>query len=192
MKNNKLICIAVFMAALCGACAGMAKPDSYAPPKDGGTANQEAQRNFDHARILWKNQDVCSDPAKAIEYLDKAVALDPAYAEAYTRRAMAKSDLDEYEGAFEDATKAVRLAPTAQAYAYRGLIFMRSNNFRGARKDYDRSLELNSSQHQAWNFRGALGLLEGDKAGACSDFNKACGNGDCNGLQQARKNGDCK
>ncbi len=156
-----------------------------------GKHNAEAEAAFALAHVLWHNSDVCSDPEQAITLLDKAIRLEPDYADAYLRRGLAKSDQRDWDGAFDDLSKAIRLKPTAEAYAFRGLVSMRGGNGLGARKDYDRSLALNPKQHRAWNFRAALNLLEGQRDAACKDFTKGCDNGDCVGLESAVKFGEC-
>ncbi len=156
-----------------------------------GKLNSEAEASFALAHVLWRNSDICSDPRQAIDLLDKAIRLEPGYADAYLRRGLAKSDLRDWDGAFDDLSRAIRLKPTAEAYAYRGLISMRGGNALGARKDYERSLAMNPRQHRAWNFRAALSLLEGNREDACRDFARGCDNGDCVGLESAVSHGEC-
>ena len=183
------ICLVSLVLFACGGHAPL-KPNN--PMGLSGKINSEAETAYARARVLWKDGEICTDPKLAIELLTKAIALEPQYAEAYMRRGLAKSDMRDWDGAFDDLSRSIRIKPTAEAYAYRGLISMRGGNSIGARKDFSRSLELNSSQHRAWNFRGALNLLEGDKPAACKDFDKGCSNGDCIGYESAVKSGDCK
>ncbi|MDL2272441.1 tetratricopeptide repeat protein [Desulfovibrio sp. OttesenSCG-928-I05] len=164
---------------------------AYNPMGLSGKINPEAETAFARAHVLWRDSEVCSDPALAVELLDKAIALEPEYAQAYMRRGLAKSTQRDWEGAFDDLTRALRLDPSAENYAYRGLISMRGGNALGARKDLDRSIALDSDQHKAWNFRAALDLLEGKNEAACSDFKEGCSNGDCVGLESARNAGIC-
>lgn len=185
-----LVCL-LFACVFLASCGGT-RERAYNPMGLSGKRNQEAETAFSRAHVLWHNSEVCSDPALAVELLDKALALEPEYAEAYMRRGLAKSDMRDWEGAFDDLTRAVRLDPSPVNYAYRGLISMRGGNALGARKDYERSIELDSGQHRAWNFRAALNLLEGKHEAACSDFAKGCSNGDCTGLESARNAGICR
>ncbi len=182
----------IFLIFFLGACSGVEPSSPYNPMGISGKHNPEAENNFAMARILWRDSEVCSDPHKAIALLDKAIALEPDYAEAYTRRGMAKSDLRDWDGAFDDLTKALRFSPGPDIYAYRGLVSMRGGNLLGARQDYENSLRLNSSQHRAWNFMAALDLLENDQTAACEHFKKGCSNGDCTGLESARQKGLCQ
>ncbi len=172
-------------------CGGNEALKSANPMGLSGKHNPEAEAAFTLAHVLWRNSDICSDPEQAIMLLNKAIRLEPDYADAYLRRGLAKSDRRDWEGAFDDLTRAIRLKPTAEAYAFRGLVSMRGGNALGARKDYDRSLDIDKRQHRAWNFRAALNLLEGQREAACRDFNKGCDNGDCVGLESAVKFGEC-
>lgn len=199
----RFCCICVIVSGL-NSCAWM---DSSPPPAEepnlmglSGKLNPEAEMAFSQAHVLWKSSqafqtrspETCSDPVSAIALLDKAISLAPSFAEAYIRRGLAKSDLGEFESAFDDATTGIRLAPTSEHYAHRGLISARAGNYGAARKDLDYSLELNSSRHTAWTFRGVVGLMEGDMAAACGDFEKACSRGDCSQLEAAQKDGTCR
>ncbi|MDL2313431.1 hypothetical protein LJC36_00450 [Desulfovibrio sp. OttesenSCG-928-C14] len=186
-----LLVLAAIFVCLNG-CADTAAPEKANPMGLKGRYAPEAETNFALARVLWSDPLTCSDPALAIEYLDKAIAAAPDYEEAYARRGLAKSDLRDWDGAFDDLTKAIRLNPAAQNYAYRGLISMRGGNSLGAARDFDRSISLDSKQHRAWNFRGGLHVLTGDYTKACKDFERGCSNGDCTGLESAKGHGYCR
>ncbi len=195
--------------ALClflGACGDKQPPaPAQAPERQNlmglsGKVSPEAETLFSRARVLWRGSqasssttaEVCSDPEEAVVLLDKAIALEPSYAEAFVRRGLAKSELGMREEAFADATTGIRLHPAPEFYAYRGLISMRARAFSAARKDLDYSLQLAPSQYLAWNLLGALGLMEGDPAAACRAFDKGCSAGDCSRFDVARKEGVCK
>lgn len=188
--NGKVLTIILLCCAVLAGCGGKDLPP-HNPMGLSGKLNPEAEAAFARAHVLWDKNNICSDPALAVELLTKAVKLEPGYAAAYLRLGLAKSDLRDWEGAFDDITKSIRLQPVAEAYAYRGLVSMRGGNYLGARKDFDRSLELRSRQHHAWNFRGALNLLEGRTKEACDDFAEGCDYGDCTGLESARARGEC-
>lgn len=184
-----LLCCAVICLVVAGCGGKELEPNN--PMGLSGKLNPEAEAAFGRARVLWDKRDVCSDPVLAVELLHKAVTLEPQYAEAYARLGLAKSELRDWDGAFDDLSKAIRLHPTAEAYAFRGLVSMRGGNYLGARRDLDRSLELRKRQHRAWNFRGALNRLEGRQKEACEDFAEGCGYGDCSGLNASVERGEC-
>lgn len=52
-----------------------------------------------------------NQPAQAISYFTKAIMLDPAYADAYFRRAMARLQIGQTDGAKADLRKVVELKP---------------------------------------------------------------------------------
>jgi tetratricopeptide (TPR) repeat protein len=187
------------LSALAG-CAARTEPEPAKPDLLGlsGKISPEAETAYSRARVLWRSfpassagTEVCSDPVQAIALLDKAILLEPEYADAYLRRGLARSDLGDFSAAFDDATTAIRLYPTPELYAYRALISMRAGHYAGARKDLDYSLEKDSSRHLAWTFLGVLDLLEGNPLDACRHFARACSAGDCSRLEAARRESLC-
>lgn len=154
-------------------------------------AEQEVLLLYTKALALWDG-DICTDPALAVALLNHALREHPGHVPSLLRRGLAYSELAQHDKAFADMSQAIRLEPTALHYAYRALAFMREENFPGARKDLERSIKLDPSQHKAWSFRGALNLLEERLEDACADFSKSCKNGDCAGLNSARNQGLCQ
>jgi len=180
----------IFVCLVLVGCGGK-ELEPHNPMGLSGKRNMEAEAAYARAHVLWDKRDVCSDPSLAVDILNKALRLEPEYAEAYLRRGLAKSDLRDWEGAFDDLSRAVRLNPTAEAYAFRGLVSMRGGNYLGARKDLDKSLSITKRQHRAWNFRGTLNRIEGYQIQACKDFDEGCDYGDCNGLEMSQELGEC-
>lgn len=181
-----ITCVCVLLAG----CGGKDLA-AYNPMGLSGKLKPEAETAFARAHVLWDQRDICSDPALAVELLDKVISLEPLYAAAYLRRGLARSDMKDWDGSFDDLSKAIRLTPSPEAFAFRGLVSMRGGNYIGARKDFDRSLQITERQHRAWNFRGALNRLEGRQDAACDDFDKGCDYGDCVGLETSIKLGEC-
>lgn len=168
---------------------GTGLPGGYKP---------EAEQAFAEARVLWRRQistladaEICSDPEKAVGLLDKVIALEPAYAEAYARRGLALSELGRREEAFDDLTAAVRLDPKPDYYSYRALVSMRGGDERAATRDLDYSLKKRPDQSRAHNFKGVLALGRGDTTAACRAFGKGCSAGDCTFLEAAREEKVC-
>lgn len=187
----RVLLLALVVLAFAG-CASQEPLKPFNPMGVSGRVNPEAEKYFAMAHVLWKGGETCTDPERAVQYLNKAIALQPDYWQAYVRRGLAYSDQAQWDEAFDDLTKAVRQNPSAENYAYRGLVSFRMGNRLGARKDLARSLELEPAQHRAWNFRGAVNLMDDDFAAACADFAKGCSYGDCTGLDSARREGLCK
>ena len=184
----------VFCCCL-GGCSLFEEAPRPAPPDPTGvtgTRNAEAEQLFAKARVLWGRDEVCSQPEKALEYLDVAIEREPGYAEAYMRRAMAENQLGYFDDAFDDATKAIRLNPTAENYAFRGFVLLMQDNVSGAVADLDKAISLDDSHYRPWKFRGAAYLRLNKTEAACADLAKACAKGDCLGLEAARKEAICK
>jgi Tfp pilus assembly protein PilF len=94
--------------------------------------------------------------------------------------------------AFDDLTKAIRLDARKEYYADRGLVSMRAGMYTAARRDLEYSLKKDQKQHRAWNILADTVMREGKAAQACQYYAKGCSNGNCEPLQQARKDGQCK
>jgi tetratricopeptide (TPR) repeat protein len=89
----------------------------------------------------------CTDPQKAIEYLNEAIKLKPYLAEAYNNRGNAYGDLGQHQQAITDYNEAIRLKPDyAHAYSNRGnAYFIQSNNSLGC-SDAQKACELGNCQ----------------------------------------------
>ncbi len=193
----------LLLACMLSGCRMSLVKESHEPPDLTGFSKEiqpRAQILYAEAYLLWQNREsanpasteICSQPAAAVDLLDRVIALEPQYAPAYTRRGLALSELGAFEEAFDDASTGIRLSPTPEAYAYRGLISLRARQFQAARKDLEYSLELQSSQYPAWNLLGVTALAEGNTGKACKSFEKACSYGDCSRLEQARAENICR
>jgi tetratricopeptide (TPR) repeat protein len=147
-------------------CAGPENtpPSGVSPQPDphgfSSRYNQEAQKLFARARIMWDLEENCSDPELALEYLDAAIVLEENYAEAYMRRALAASETGEWESAFADSSRAIRLQPAADHYASRALIFIRQGNYLGAAKDLEQALRLDAGNPRTAEFLRRLERLK--------------------------------
>lgn len=194
--------IYLFLACLLAGCttARPSRPPAGREDMVGlsGKLNPEAETAYAEARVLWKRTlssvsavEPCSDPEKAVVLLDKAIALEPGYAEALVRRGLATSELGEREGAFDDLPAAIRLNPSAESYAYRAFVSIRANQIRAAQKDLEYSLKKDSKQHLAKNITGVLALTLDDKAQACSQFQQGCSSGGCSYLDAAKADKIC-
>ena len=85
-----------------------------------GCATPTATGYYEQGRA----KDRLSDNKGAVEKYNKAIELNPKYAEAYIKRGYAKSELKDYTGAMQDYNKAIELDPkNARAYVSRGAIF---------------------------------------------------------------------
>jgi tetratricopeptide (TPR) repeat protein len=189
MRRIALSVVAVVFAL--AACAGKEpapSPDARGLP---GKRSEEAELLFVKAHALWKD-DVCAEPQEAVRTLTEAIAKEPEFAPAWAYRGLAYSELGKREEAFDDLTKAIRLDPRAEHYATRGLVSLRAGGLSAARRDLDYSLKKDQKQHRAWNILGETALRAGNAEEACRHYAKGCSNGNCEPLQRARKEGQCK
>ena len=125
----------LLLAALAGACGGLS----------------EAEEHYNRGVDLQNSGEL--DPA--IANYDRAIELDPKYADAYNNRGNAYSDLGNLEQAIADYDRAIGLDPDlAMAYASRGTAYSDLGNFEQAIADYDRAIELAPSNSFAYANRG--------------------------------------
>lgn len=183
----------VFLLVLLGGC-GKDTPEPigrFNPTGTSGLYNEEAERAFAKAHVLWKYEK-CLHPDRAIQLLTTAIKLEPGYGQAWLRRGLAYSDKHWYELALKDMDQAVRLGSTSEAYAYRGLVEMRMGNYAGALVDLQRAISLDADNHRAWNFRAAVYYLQNNVDAACENWQEGCENGDCTGFDNAQEEGICE
>jgi len=190
MRHNFLhLCLVVVLLAACSAKESPPPaPDARGLP---GKHHEEAELLFAKAHVLWKG-DNCTEPQQAVQMLSEVIAKEPNFAAAWAYRGLAYSELGKREEAFEDLTKAIRLDPRAEYYADRGLVSLRAGVLSAARRDLEYSVKKEQKQYRAWNILGETALREGSAEQACTYFARGCSNGNCEPLQRARKERQCK
>jgi hypothetical protein len=176
--------------------APAANPVLSAPPSQPALTSESAATSsayelFKKALELCPGEK-CTDPQKAIEYLDEAIKLKPNFAGAYNNRGNAYCDLGQYERAIEDYSEAIRLKPDyAFSYGNRGVVYGNLGQYKRAIEDYNVAINLNPDFAIAFVNRGNAYLSSGNKELGCSDAQKACDLGLCPALEAAKKKGDC-
>ena len=111
---------------------------------------------------------------KAKNYYTKTLELDRRFAAAYNNRGIAKSNLDDHQGAIADFDKALKINPQyAGAYNNRGNAKDTLGDHQGAIADFDKALELDPQHSDAYNNRGVAKRALGDHQGAIEDYDKA-------------------
>jgi len=134
----------------------------------------------------------CTDPQKAIEYLDEAIKLEPNFSWAYNNRGNVYRDLGQYQRAIEDYDEAIRLKPDYDLfYVNRGNAYCDLGQYQRAIEDYNVAINLNPDSANAFVNRGNAYLSSGNKELGCRDAQKACDLGLCPALEAAKKKGDC-
>jgi tetratricopeptide (TPR) repeat protein len=104
----------------------------------------------------------CLDKGKhdeAIADYDKAIALDPNFALAYSNRGLAYAKKGDVDRAIADYTKAIALDPNfADAYTNRGVACYMRGDKEQAIADFRKALEIDPSDHLTKNNLKALGV----------------------------------
>jgi tetratricopeptide (TPR) repeat protein len=128
---------------------------------------------FNKASALW-DRGKFTDPKKTIEYLNKAIKLQPDYADAYVSRGNAYYNLGQHQRAMGDFNKAVRLNPdNAMAYNNRGLAYYKLGQYQRAIEDYNEAIRLKTDDAVAYNNRGVAYKNLGQYQRAIEDYNQA-------------------
>ncbi|MBR5734334.1 MAG: tetratricopeptide repeat protein [Desulfovibrionaceae bacterium] len=153
----------------------------------------EAAHFYAQALLLWEGHgETCSNPEKAIALLNSAIEKDASCAPALLLRGRAYNQLNLAESAFNDLTSSIRIAPTSDAYAWRGFVLLREGNLKAAENDINKALGIDPSSRFAHNFLGLLRLEKGDEKAACSELHTGAELGSPAWLQKAQKEGLCK
>lgn len=107
---------------------------------------------------------------------NKAIKLNPNFADAYTARGNARqrSFNQDMNGAFDDYTKAIQLDPDqVKAYINRGLLRKRTENYEGAIEDFSKAIEIDPNYAKGYRFRGDSKKAMGNEQGALVDYETA-------------------
>jgi hypothetical protein len=144
------------------------------------------------ALALWQGGQY-TNPNKAKDFWNKAIAANPKMAEAYNNRGLAFYNLELHQQAIKDFSQAIRMKPQyAEAFNNRGNAYYALDQYQKAKADFDKSLQLKPKYSKAHLNRGLVYFQMQKTAESCKDFRRACDLGDCDGLQWAMQNGFCK
>lgn len=91
------------------------------------------------------------DYVLGIQYFNQALSLKPYLWEPWQLRAIAKFNLDDFQGAETDVTEAINLNPyIVQSYDLRGITRIRQKNFLGAIEDYEKAIRQQPTNQNFW------------------------------------------
>ncbi|MDD1727518.1 MAG: tetratricopeptide repeat protein [Methanospirillum sp.] len=129
-----------------------------------------------------------SDSAKleeGLEAYNKAVEINPEYKDAW----FAKADVEGYLGKQNESETSFNTllsikgdyaepfkttaANDAEVYYRLGVIQFNNNNLEDAAKNFDKSIELDATNHNAWYYKGRIQFENNDLAGARTSLDKA-------------------
>ena len=114
----------------------------------------------------------------ALALVERAIALDPGFAEAWRIRGVVHAQKGDLDGAIADDTKAIELDPDlAQAWGQRGFWREQKGDPKGAIADATRALELRPDMAQIWTVRGRAKSDAHDWDGALADLDHSLGLG---------------
>ncbi|MDR0427571.1 MAG: tetratricopeptide repeat protein [Dysgonamonadaceae bacterium] len=109
----------------------------------------QAQVNTNRVLTIGKNALYFEDYVLSIQYFNQVIKSKPYLAEPYLYRAIAKFNLDDYQGAESDFTLCLERNPfLVYAYQYRGAARQNLNNYEGAVEDYVKGLEFRPGDKQ--------------------------------------------
>ncbi len=115
------------------------------------------------------------DYSKAISDFDRAIELNPRYAQVYRNRGLAYSGLGDYNRAISDYNTAIELNPKYlwTYYNYRGLAYFGLEDCPMAISDYTKAIEFNPAYASAYRNRGQGYLCIGEFQKAQRDIETA-------------------
>ena len=100
-----------------------------------------AQLNTDRITAIGRNALYFEDYVLSIQYFNQVIKLKPYLAEPYLFRAIAKIQLEDYQGALRDCDASVERNPFQPgAYYTRGFVYRQLHEFDLAEKDFTQAL----------------------------------------------------
>jgi len=109
----------------------------------------------------------------ALAAYDRAIQLNPNYADAYIERGNILNILGNKQGALDDYNQALRINPNmASAYVGRAMIRVDKDK-QGAIDDLNRAVEINPNDVDSYNNRGIARSFLKDRQGAIKDYTQA-------------------
>jgi tetratricopeptide (TPR) repeat protein len=111
---------------------------------------------------------------RAIEEFDRAIELNPIYAEAFNSRGVAYSMMGQYNRAIADFDQAIKLNPNyVDALSNRGHAFNARGEYDRAIQDLNDAIKLNPHYAGAWRNRGNVHNRKRQYNRAIEDYNQA-------------------
>ena len=108
-----------------------------------------AQINTDRVLAIGRNALYFEDYVLSIQYFNQVIRAKSWLAEPYFYRAVAKINLDDYQGAIDDCTLCLQRNPfLTQAYYARGIANQSLDRFDEAIEDYKKGLEFKPEDRQ--------------------------------------------
>ncbi len=139
------------------------------------------------------NEKGINEPQRALEYLNKAIELQPDNASAYGIKGYIYFSLEKYQQAIDNFSKAIQLNPTsAEYFNSRGTVYSKMSQYEKAIDDFNQAILFDSNDATFYNNRAGVHLRHGDKKIGCLDAERACVMKYCDVLEWAKKEGICR
>ncbi|MDR2906281.1 MAG: tetratricopeptide repeat protein [Helicobacteraceae bacterium] len=169
----------IFAIFLCLLAFALSPCDSYANEVGLELQQQTAQAMKEQdPKKLFEQVDIAADNRDfqaAINLLSEVIAINPNNSNAYNYRGYMYYELQNYDQAIADYTKAIELDPDGRALYYnnRGFAYNELKNYKQAIADFTKAIALNPENAPAYYSRGnAYNKLKNYKQ-AIADFTKA-------------------
>ena len=149
-------------------------PQEQAVLENAKSVNPEAYENYLKGRYFW-NKRTADGMKKAIEYFNQAVESDPTYSLPHAGLADIYQLSDQPQLAQEEVRKALNLDDqSAEAHnSLASLLYLFNRDWTGAEREFQRALELNHNYAPAHHWYSIYLALEGRKAEALAEAEKA-------------------
>jgi len=169
-RGPAVLALALLLAALAGVATFIHRRRPTATPTVARPPAPSAE-----ALLAKIDERLRADDADgALVLCGEVLALAPADARAWARRARAKGKKADWDGAIADATKAIELDASNEAgWANRGWARDRKGDAVGGIADLTKAIELDPKDAWAWSSRAAAKENTGDLKGVIADASKA-------------------
>ncbi len=110
---------------------------------------------------------------QAVDYYNKAIAINPTDTDAYNNRGIAYRNLGKYQEAIQDYTKAITINPqSANTYNNRGVVYYNLKEYQKAIEDFNQAIVINPQDGDAYYNRGNAYCDLGEYQKAIQDYNQ--------------------
>lgn len=132
-----------------------------------------AQINTERVMTIARNALYFEDYVLSIQYFNQVINAKPYLYEPFFFRALAKVNLDDYQGAEADCDAAIQRNPfVVGAYQIRGLARIRQNKYDGAIEDYKKALHYDPENITLWHNLTLCHIQKKDYDNAKEDLEK--------------------